>query len=87
MEDYFEDYFFRKITLRSKIVAESKITLKIVSKWEITLKITLRANNPQNSRGRCVHLWLGLVLEKVIGSDISTTVHANDKISTSFSGQ
>ena len=34
--------------------------------------------------------WLGLVLEKVIGSDISTyfkTVHANDKISTSFSGQ
>ena len=57
MEDYFEDYFFRKITLRSKIVAESKITLKIVSKWEITLKITLRANNPQNSRGRCVHLY------------------------------
>ena len=37
-EDYFEDYFFRKIVLRSKIVSESKI----VSKWKINLKITLR---------------------------------------------
>ena len=51
-EDYFEDYFFRKIVLRSKIVSESKI----VSKWKINLKITLRANKPQNSLGRCVHL-------------------------------
>ena len=49
-EDYFEDYFFRKIVLRSKIVSE------IVSKWKINLKITLRADKPQNSLGRCVHL-------------------------------
>ena len=55
-EDYFEDYFFRKIVLRSKIVSKSKIVSEIVSKWKINLKITLRANKPQNSLGRCVHL-------------------------------
>ena len=47
MEDYFEDYFFQKIVLRSKIVAKSKIVSKIVSKWEINLKIALRRKSPK----------------------------------------
>ena len=47
LEDYFEDYF------QIWLLFSKKIVFKIVSRWEINLKITLRACS---SKGRIVIL-------------------------------
>ena len=61
-QDYFGDYLLRRQGLFSvwrlfsiwQLFSE-EIVFKIISRWEINLKITLRKSH-QNSPGRCVHL-------------------------------